>query len=236
MLKFKKEEDKVQFLIDINRLDLIEESELDENLFEIFIKARSSLVNRFKDFKQSQIQKQNWKFNRWQYLKGIKDFHKSIEGKKLHRAMSRFLASRIFRDKLNKYTTSSLRREESLIDGLKSISSLKTHIYIEREYYMSLEEQVEFVTFKEYVIPLLNNIENNLLIDEDYHPTPDELELLLRLVDIDQIDKLVSEEYDLDFREIFNTSSMDLDETYFYTKLMSLIKDCMSCENRKSVV
>jgi len=170
MLKFKSEEDKVQFLIEANKPELIHQNLTDEQILELWqniIKRRSLLKKRLKDKKRSQIQKQNWKKYRAKYLLAIRNWHRSIDGKRFHRNLGRFLATRLLRSE------SSILSPVERYEFLKLLSSLKTHWYIEGVYYKSLTEEIEYELFVEEVIPLIEDIEKKVLTQgkldkEDY--------------------------------------------------------------------
>ena len=60
-LKFKEDGDKTRFFIEVERFDLLESTEVPEDLIESFIKKRFSLVKKLKDFRRSQNSKRIWK-------------------------------------------------------------------------------------------------------------------------------------------------------------------------------
>ena len=59
-----------------------------------FIKKRRGLVSRLKDMQKSGKTKAQWRTGRWKIMRGIKRFHRSTEGKRFHRQLGRFLATR----------------------------------------------------------------------------------------------------------------------------------------------
>lgn len=59
-----------------------------------FVKHRKMIVPMLKDFRKSQQTKHNWRTNKNSMLKGIKKWHSDPEGKKFHRQLGRFLATR----------------------------------------------------------------------------------------------------------------------------------------------
>ena len=179
-------EDKIKFLVDVDRLDLLESDNIPTSLFELFIKKRKPLVSKVRNFRKSQRSKLAWQKKRFKYMAGINRFHRSIKGKKMHRAMGRFVATRIFRG------DESVKLNDAN-EVLKAISSIRTHIYIEADYYMPLQEEVEFREFVEYAIPLLNSLETQLFKDSSYCPLDEELELLLRVTEELSIQKAIVE-------------------------------------------
>ncbi len=179
MLKFRDEKDRLALIIEAERPDLLHVAVEDypEEVTEIFLKTQRQRAKKLVDFRQSQTTSKQWRQNRWKMMRGIKNFHKSVKGKQFHRALGRFLATRIFdSDRLKSMT--SLRAE-----ALKSVSSMRTHLYIESEYYMSIEEQIDFIIFLEYAIPTLSRVEIKLFEEDIDEINQEELELLIRLVE-----------------------------------------------------
>ena len=186
-LKFRSTYDAQLFLTEIQRVDLV--TRLSENfeptaeMLSEFVKRRKKMVNTLKDFKRSQASKANWRANRFKMMDGIKRFHASTEGKKFHRQLGRFLASRhnfkkyrLLHDEPEQeqeFQTESFNFLE-VRDIMKALSSLKTHCFIEFDYYMPLEEMVDWQIFIEETIPVLERIESAILkntkgiSDEDY--------------------------------------------------------------------
>lgn len=212
-MKLRTLEDKYSFLSEMNRLDLINTDTIDIELYELFIKQRKPLVKQLKDFNKSTTQKENWIKWRWRYLKGIRKFHRSIAGKKLHRAMSRFLATRIF-------SPNQKEKMEGLVfDGTpKAVSSLKTHLYIESEYYMPLTEHVEFVELVDYSLPVLQSIEYKVYTKED-ELTNDEHELLLRYTDEKELIKEIANMFNLDVDSVTSELSTRKNSQTNYNEL-----------------
>lgn len=185
MIKFRNEKDRIAFLVESGRVELMEVS-LDDwpkDLGEIFFKKQRDRATQLVDFRKSQQSKRMWRQNRWKMMSSIHKFHRSIKGKRFHRSLGRFLATRVFAPK-KMNTVVSLRAE-----SLKAISSLRTHLYIESEFYMPFEESAEFMIFFEYAVPLLAQMENKLFEYRVEDIEADEIELLLRLVEQKEIRK-----------------------------------------------
>lgn len=72
-------------------------------------------------------------------MKGIKRFHKSTDGKKFHRDLGRFLATR---------NLSGLKYHEAKTLILPLTSTL-THVFLETEYYLPLGEHVDYEVFSD---------------------------------------------------------------------------------------
>lgn len=220
-MKLKDPDDLIHFLVDIDRLDLLEsEDPIDPELFELFLKKRKPLVTKMKNFRKSQRQKQVWREKRFKVLTGIRRFHRSVRGKRMHKAIGRFIATRIFRDEDLKLNDAH--------EALKAISSIRTHIYIEADYYMPLQEEVEFREFVDYAIPVLGHLEFCLFEDSSYIPLNDELELLLRIVQPDvlqkEVNELLEKEIDLESLKQEVVIKISEDSNDFMLKVFNLIE------------
>ena len=99
-MKFKSPQDRELFLRELHEdeysrlsfeLDESPENTLDAQKY-ITIK-RSNFATRLKDFRKSQTQKANWRAGKYKYLKGIREFARSVEGKQFHRRLSRYIVS-----------------------------------------------------------------------------------------------------------------------------------------------
>ncbi len=242
-MRLRNPSDKAMFLADTGRLDLLSSLDITEDisteLYEDFIKRRKPLTAGLVNFRKSQQTKQGWRSSRYKHLRGIHKFHRSIEGKRFHRGLSRFLATHITR---THGSTSKSLRGESLdalqCETLKGLSSLRTHLYIENDYYMPLQENIEFVSFLEYSIPLLNNIELKIFHDATAELTEDETELLLRLCDEKELCKSFAELFEeITPDKVFDTykaiqgrmlsEGSSLDETSFYSRLVENFLPCL---------
>lgn len=250
-MKLRTNDDRLHFLLDVNRIDLVESlstgEDIPQELFEIFIRRRRGLMRNLVNFRRKQITKREWRTGRWKFLRGLHKFHSSIRGKRMHRALGRFLATRIFRQHLKPLN----KRYESLdvvqFEALKALSSYRTHMYIEGDYWQPLEEEADLFSLLEYAIPLLNEIEVKLYNDADVELNEDEMELLLRLIDDRELCKSISEVSSVDFDKVWNiytasTSnlikkhSMSIDETYFKTKVMDQVAFSISKSLPKSLM
>ena len=218
-MKLRSAQDKYSLLTEINRLDLVDEESIPDDVFEVFIKQRRQRVNRLKNFRKSQNTKSAWRKNRFTYLTGIRKFHRSIKGKRLHRSMGRFLALRNFPTK--RPARESLERVKDLV--LKSSSSIRTHMYIEEGYYMSLDSQIELELLAEYILPILQGVEAKLYEDICYDMNEEELECILRIIDEEELLKALTEISGVDLMDVKNTwyGSRNPDEQYGSTYLVS---------------
>lgn len=219
MLKFRSEKDRVAFLCESNRIDLLDadpETYIDQ-VDESFFKKQRARILGLVDFRRSQDTKMQWRQNRWSMMKGIHSFHRSIKGKRFHRNLGRFLATTLFEPK-KLQTLSSLRYE-----CLKAISSAKTHMYIEATYYMSISEAVDHQILLDYSIPLLNSLEEKINLGDIDKITRDEFELVARLTETCEIEKALKYHSisEADLTQLKNAN----DETYFFCNLLNYKKD-----------
>jgi hypothetical protein len=164
-MKFLSNEDAKLFLIEIGRLDILDsvttEFEPTTEMLEVYSGRRESLVRKLKDHRKGQNTKAQWRGNRHKMMRGIKAYHKSTEGKRFHRKLGNHLANRLF-----KREDFSGVVEKS--DYLKSLSSAKTHFFIELQYYHTLSEQIEIEELAlDYSAPIFNSIELKIINDED---------------------------------------------------------------------
>lgn len=198
-MKFKNKLDLNLFLTEVGQLDLVEK--LDESyeppddVVEGFIKRRKALVGAIKDFRKSQGTKEQWKTNRWKIMKGIKQFHRSTEGKRFHRNMGRFLSTRYFRPKLTSIVKDDQQESLNVYDMaevLKALTSAKTHALIDLEYYMPLDEDVEYSTFLDELLPGLDGIEKKLWNSEKLNE--EDWELLTQITNTQELLKCIDEE------------------------------------------
>lgn len=172
-MKFKSTDDKKMFLLEMSRIDLLPsvsvEWEPDRELVELFIQKRGELTKSVKDFRKSQNTKSQWRKHRHKIMRGIKNFHRSTKGKQFHRSLGKFIATRFTGDSpLAYYRDKENTQEESLtvfesLSTLKGISSLRTHLYIESEYFMPFSEYVEFLELSDEVLESSFIVEKKLL-------------------------------------------------------------------------
>ncbi len=184
-MKFHNINDKKMFLLEVDRMDLVEtidDSFMPDSILEAdFITRRTGLMRKLRDFRKSQNAKKGWRNNKHKIMNGIKRFHKSSEGKKMHRKLGKFLSTRVFRDKeANEDKDFSVLLSECS-ELLKSISSLKTHLFIEAEYYAPIKSQLVFEELLVTLVPELSKMEHTLLLAKPL--TNEQLDILIHLVD-----------------------------------------------------
>lgn len=177
-MKFKSPSDIPLFLAEVGRLDLLNSpvEQFPVELDELFIRGRRSFIPKLKDFRASQNAKANWRKSRYKNMRGIRAWHKSTAGKRFHRAMGRYLATR------NPVSRTS-GASESFMDGwefLKALSSLKTHYWIEHGYYRSVEEEIDLQEFGEELLPVIARVEECLL--QTRKMSEDDADFLLAII------------------------------------------------------
>lgn len=136
------------------------------------------------DWRKSKDQKAAWRRNRRSIMRGIKKFHKSTAGKKFHRQLARYAATRLSRK-------SSLHEVDLTSDDfLTAVSSMRTHMYIDLGYYKPLVEELEYLELLEYVIPILNEVELKFISRKYSELTAEELDVLLNLISTEVFEEL----------------------------------------------
>lgn len=228
-MKFASKHDAQLFLIEIEMIDKI--SEIDESfeptkeMLELFIQKRKTLIPGLRNFRKSQQTKQQWRHNRYKLLKGIRRFHKSTKGKRMHRALGRFIATRDSQKGIIKQASESLDFME-LAETCKSISSLRTHIWIEHEYYHPLDEHVDFCEASEQLMNAVSRIENQILA-LDHNFFEEDLDILGRFIDENAIVNYINglDENNTDFEKLKNRfDELKGLEKYSYVELVDKLK------------
>lgn len=173
-MKFLSDVDAQMFLVEIGEIKDIASVNKNfcptETMIESFISKRTGLVDKLKDHRRSQDAKAQWRTNKHTMMKGIKTFHKSTEGKRFHRNLGTFLATRFT-------GRGGDRKVSEMCEFLKAVSSAKTHLLIELTYYHSLDEQVELESLVfDFAQPYFKNIEDKVIAGEEL--SEDEQEFL----------------------------------------------------------
>lgn len=172
-MKFINDDDAKLFLIEVGKLEeavsATKDYEPQIDLIEELVRKRQSLIGSLKDHRKGQDAKASWRANRAKMMKGIKAYHRSTEGKRFHRNLGTFLATRII-DRSKPFIESVPYSQ--LCETLKALSSARTHMYIELEYYHQVLEQAELEEFVfNYAAPILKKIEEKIIdrvsLDED---------------------------------------------------------------------
>jgi hypothetical protein len=204
MLKFKSDADKEVLLQELSKEPEFSDGLVLEDLDDPSIQSaiaikRRRLVKKLKNFRRSQIQKQNWRKGKHKYLKGIRDFHKSMAGKKFHRGLARFVVSRGLLRKPNKTTEYGIspRLRESLMlnrhptvklsrydqsELLTLLAATRNHLVLETKYYLPVSEEVDYLIMLEVVLPELSEFSSRLeaaIINyDDFIPKDEEINLI----------------------------------------------------------
>jgi len=197
-----------------------------------FIKSRGSLVNKLKDHRKSANSKANWRKNRTAMMKGIKAFHKSVEGKRFHKKLGNFIATRIFTPK-NKKNESGYKSLLDKQEHLKALNSAKQHLLVELEYFHQVQEQIELEELiTNYAYPYFKVVEAKI-IDES-KLTDDELVFLIDMVENSALVKSLADKSGQTFAQIeklwdsiasnLNKDGISKDDEKFYPVLVSILK------------
>ena len=201
-MKFATDQDAKMFLLEIEKFDDLDSAtknlKPDDEMIELFISKRKTLIPGLKDFRRRQNTRQQWRHERYKMLRGIKRFHKSTSGKKFHRALGRYLATR---EGLQEESSKVFYLTE-IADILKALSSLKTHAFIELEFYHPLSEELEYRLLFEELIPIIDATEKKLLQGDFTIESSDE-ETLLRIVDFDQVVNQLAESAGIDAKTVY---------------------------------
>lgn len=122
--------------------------------FPKFIKKRKELIEPYKNFRKSENAKQGWRKSRYTYLKGIRELAKTWQYKQFHKKLANYVATRDVGHVLNRFESSEL---------LSQLSSFRTHILLELNYYKPLSEEVEFFNAVEAMIKLVDGYSTQIL-------------------------------------------------------------------------
>lgn len=235
-MKFATDQDAKMFCFEIERFDAASDADKnfkpDRDMIEIFLKKRRELIPGLKNFRKTQNTKQQWRGERYKMMRGIKRFHKSTAGKRFHRSLGRFLATR---ESLQENFTSFYLTE--VAEVLKAFSSLETHAYIELEYYHPLAEELEFRILFDELIPAISRIKNDLMSGRFMFEDSDE-ELLLRVIDHQDIFASMAETHGVncdDIQKLCDSildteplSTMNEEADGYYRLLFEQIEDQIS--------
>lgn len=198
-MRFHSKEDKFLFLNELGRTDDVysfnESATITEEEEKEFIKKRGTLIKGVRDRDKSSAQKTNWRQNKHKIMKGIKKYHKSSAGKRFHRNMSRFMMTRITRDKT---PNSSIYEMGSY---LSTLNSLKQTFSVELEFYHPLFEQMEIETILvDYALPIFTSLERKII--ENAQIDDDELTFLLDFNESDTFLDEFSKRVNIEFAKV----------------------------------
>lgn len=163
-----------------------------------FIKSRSEYVGKMKNYRKSANQKANWRDNRTKMMKGVKAFHKSVEGKRFHRKLGRFLASRITRKKNENRGYEGFLEQ---LDFLVGLNSTKQHLFTEMNYFHQAQEQIELEEMiLDYAIPMFRSIEEKIVTSQDLNE--DETIFLIDITESQDIVNGIADIMGKDLKEV----------------------------------
>lgn len=115
------------------------------------VESRMRKRKRIKDRKRSKLMKKLWKSKRKSFEKGIKKFHKSTKGKRMHQKVARNRKAGRYRNTNEAYT---------------NLSSILTHLSIGLGYSEGINEEADsqllFETGHEILSPLLLELSENM--------------------------------------------------------------------------
>ena len=96
-IRFLSPVDRISFCIEMGEYSLISKPNepIPESLVQLFHEERARTIVPLKSFRRSQRAKTGWNSSRYQYLKGINKYHKSIDGKRMHKVSARQMVSKI---------------------------------------------------------------------------------------------------------------------------------------------
>lgn len=170
------------FLIDLGEeADVISQNSLGEVIptkIPNFIQKRKELIAPYKSFRKSKDAEKGWRSARYSHLKGIRNFAKSVEGKKFHRNLAKFVANKEPGHLLNRYESAEL---------VTYLSSFRTHALLELNYYKPLSEEAEFFNAIESLLSLIDS--NSMVILEsvysyaDFEITEDFYDTVIRMLE-----------------------------------------------------
>lgn len=240
-MKFKNAEDIKMFLLDTGRIDLMENVEANfepsKEILELFLQKRTGLISGLKNFRKSQDAKSMWRKNRVDIMRGIKSFHKSTEGKRFHRNLGRFIATRTFTGFLTGRKLSENLNISEKSEIVKAISSVKTHLFIEMEYYHPLYEQAGLECLVFDCLHEINDIEQAII--KDGLITEENCSLLIMLTETPALIKSFAEKSgkpELEIEQIWEKIENSLksqgkeEDKNFYAILVTDVKKVIGLE------
>lgn len=203
------------FLAEVGAFDKILNEDLSKDYVptneesDTFIKRRTEYQGRMKNYRKSSKQKSNWRENRTKMMKGIKAFHRSVEGKRFHRKLGRFLSSRITR-KTESLDYTTLMESADFLIGLNSV---KQHLFVELDYFHTADEQIELEEMViDYAIPVLRSVEQKIV--ENLELNEDEVTFMMDLVSGDEFLTGLSEVTGKDLSRVSESFQKEVDSMF----------------------
>lgn len=143
-----------------------------------FIKKRKKLIEPYKDFRASKAAEAGWRSGRYNHLRGIRAFARSVGGKKFHRNLANFLTNREPGHLLNRFEAAEL---------CSLLSSFRTHALLELNYYKPLTEEVDFFNAIEALLVLIDGytkrMVEKLVRYDDFILTEEFVDNLIRIME-----------------------------------------------------
>ena len=189
------------FDLDKNPADYVIPDNINEGLF--IKKQRVSLG--YKDSRKASDTEGQWRGMRYKMMSAIKRYHKSIEGKRMHRKLARFLSTK---EPLKNMSMLTMRDTSEMIGDLDCLASDMTKYY--HSYYHPDADIVEALNLKEDVTDKIELIIGKLVINDN-----------LSIDDTDFIRTILNaESYKTELHENFNIA--DIGQTWSDTRLDAL--------------
>lgn len=178
-MKFLTDEDAKLFLIEIGCNEKASTATKDytptDEEMDTFVRRRRDHESSLKDKDKSRTSKEGWRKNRSKMMRGIKAYHRSTEGKRHHKRLGRYLATRM-----------TSNDECNMAEALKGLGSAKNCLLTELEYYHVLTEQIALEeAIIDYALPMMNTIELKIIKNEELNE--DEISLLLDLTETAEV-------------------------------------------------
>jgi hypothetical protein len=132
VIRFHDDQDRQLFLMEVGKSSQSGDTADDHGQF---IKSRAFVVPMLKNFRRRHQSHLNWTRHRQNILMPLRRFHHSPEGRRMHRQLGRFLATRILPDKMLTGNSLSFTKHEAL--------DLRQFLLDECQYYHGLIVQAE---------------------------------------------------------------------------------------------
>jgi hypothetical protein len=237
-MKFLNEFELKMFLIESGNTAMLADVSMEtfqptvEMLEKVFIQ-RQERKKGLLDFRKSKDTESQWRANRYKMLRGIRRFHNSTEGKRQHRQLARFLATR------------DTRPEAGGILAVAERSSLITEIdnYVQgmkdffEGYYHPIDDHFEFITIRKIMSEVCTGVIGGLLSRDEMSEFYSDF--MCDLVEASNIIKYLSDESgkaEQEISELWDESKKELEKTTsindpkFYPVLTSILKKKLSID------
>lgn len=156
-----------------------------EDLSETYLDSKNDYLNRMREWKRAQIQKQNWRRHRFNYRRGIERFHRNMKSPSI-------VDNVIFELKKNRKFLSlgegQVRfnlREYDKQDFVRSLVLLKGLVLLESSHFQIEDEYVDFMVFTEEFCESVSKIEKAAMCGEE--TSGGDFELVLAVLKIEDL-------------------------------------------------